>query len=217
MACSVVPTSAPAISKTDRRRSRFLETNSRPDPEPISLSDSSKPQSERLLSEADIANTVHRLAYEILETCREDTPALVGVFTRGVTLARRVHEVLQAAGKELPLGSLDISLYRDDLDNLGDMLPTLESSDIPFALEDTRVILFDEVIFTGRTTRAALDGLMDYGRPAKIELAVLVDRGNLELPIQPDYVGATIPTTKEQYVKVRFREDDDKEGVFISK
>ncbi len=181
------------------------------------MSDSPTPATERILSEADIANTVHRLAYEILETCRQDRPALIGIYTRGVTLARRVHEVIRAAGLDLPMGTLDISLYRDDLDNLGDMLPTLETSEIPFDLEETRVILFDEVIFTGRTTRAALDGLMDYGRPTKIELAVLVDRGNRELPIQPDYVGTTIATTRDQYVKVRFHEDDGKEGIFISK
>lgn len=180
------------------------------------MSETSQPVSERVLSEADITETVRRLSLEILETCQEDTPALIGIYTRGVTLARRVHEVIRKTGVEFPFGTLDISLYRDDLDHLGDMLPTLETSEIPFDLEGTRVILFDEVIFTGRTTRAALDGLMDYGRPAKIELAVLVDRGNRELPIQPDYVGANLPTTREQYVKVRFRENDGKEGVYIS-
>ena len=86
---------------------------------------------------------------------------------------------------------------------------------MPFALDDTRVIIFDEVIFTGRTVRAALDGLMDYGRPAKIELAVLIDRGHREIPIQPDYVGKNIGTNRDQYVKVRFHEDDEREGVFI--
>ena len=171
---------------------------------------------EQILSEADIANTIRRLAYEILETCRDDTPAFVGIFTRGITLARRVQAVLAGEGREFPFGTLDISLYRDDLDNLGDTLPSLESSDIPFALEETRVILFDEVIFTGRTIRAALDGLMDYGRPGKIELAVLVDRGNRELPVEPNYVGLKIDTSPDDYVKVRFHEDDNKEGVFLS-
>lgn len=181
------------------------------------MSDSPTPATEQVLGENDIANTVRRLAYEILETCRQDTPALIGIYTRGVTLARRVAAVLAEVGQIVPVGTLDISLYRDDLDNLGEALPTLQSSDIPFVLDDTRVILFDEVIYTGRTTRAALDGLMDYGRPAKIELAVLVDRGNRELPIQPDYVGVTLSTKRDQYVKVRFREDDGKEGVFLSK
>ena len=173
-------------------------------------------KTEQILSEADIANTIRRLAYEILETCRDDTPAFVGIYTRGVTLANRILAVLEKDGHEFPLGTLDISLYRDDLDNLGSTLPTLESSDIPFALEDTRVILFDEVIFTGRTIRTALDGLMDYGRPSKIELAVLVDRGNRELPVEPNYVGLKVETTRSDYVKVRFQEDDDKEGVFLS-
>ena len=182
------------------------------------MSDSPTPSTEdRFLGESDIANTVRSLAYEILETCRQDTPALIGIYTRGVTLARRVAAVLKEVGQDVAVGTLDISLYRDDLDNLGELLPTLQSSDIPFTLEGTRVILFDEVIFTGRTTRAALDGLMDYGRPDKIELAVLVDRGCRELPIQPDYVGVTLATNRDQYVKVRFRENDDEEGVFISK
>ncbi|NNE92475.1 MAG: bifunctional pyr operon transcriptional regulator/uracil phosphoribosyltransferase PyrR [Verrucomicrobiales bacterium] len=170
---------------------------------------------EEFLSEADIANKVRRLAYEILETCRDDKPAFVGIFTRGVTLAKRVAAVLEKEGHDFPIGTLDISLYRDDLDNLGDSLPTLESSDVPFALEGTRVILFDEVVFTGRTIRAALDGLMDYGRPSKIELAVLVDRGHREIPIQPDYVGVKIETKLNQYVRVRFQEDDGEEGVFL--
>lgn len=181
------------------------------------LSETPSPATEQILGETDIANTVRRLAYEILETCRQDVPALIGIYTRGVTLANRVAAVLKEVGQEVPVGTLDISLYRDDLDNLGDLLPTLQTSDIPFALDDTRVILFDEVIFTGRTTRAALDGLMDYGRPAKVELAVLVDRGCRELPIQPDYVGLTLATHRGQYVKVRFRENDDQEGVFVSK
>jgi pyrimidine operon attenuation protein/uracil phosphoribosyltransferase len=174
------------------------------------------PTTEQILSEADIANTIRRLAYEILETCRGDTPALVGIYTRGVTLANRVHAILKADGHDFPLGTLDISLYRDDLDQHGATLPTLETSEIPFELEGTRVILFDEVIFTGRTIRAALDSLMDYGRPSKIELAVLVDRGNRELPVQPNYVGLKVETTGEQYVQVRFQEDDGKEGVFLS-
>lgn len=181
------------------------------------MSDASSPATEQILGEADIANTVRRLAGEILESCRHDVPALIGIYTRGVTLARRVAAVLAEAGQTVPVGTLDISLYRDDLDNLGELLPTLQSSDIPFMLDDTRVILFDEVIFTGRTTRAALDGLMDYGRPSKIELAVLVDRGCRELPIQPTYAGVTIATTRDQYVKVRFHENDGEEGVFISR
>ena len=177
---------------------------------------SAEATTKELLGKTDIANTVHRLAFQILESCREDRPAFVGIFTRGVTLARRVLEVVKAQGHDFPLGTLDISLYRDDLGNLGDHLPTLESSDIPFTLDGTRVILFDEVIYTGRTVRAALVGIMDYGRPSKIELAVLVDRGHRELPVQPDYVGVKLDTDMNHYVKVRFQEDDGEEGVFLT-
>lgn len=187
---------------------------------------------EEILSPDKIDEAVAGLARDISSRCRdpEGPPrtAFVGIYTRGVTLARRVAGKLSdsreaqaerdPAGKgadTIPIGTLDISLYRDDFDNRGNDFPKLESSDVPFALDGARVILFDEVIFTGRTIRAALDGLMDYGRPAKIELAVLVDRGHRELPIQPDYTGHTVETTLKQYVKVRFREDDGKEGVHL--
>ena len=170
---------------------------------------------EEILSPDGIEEAVIGLAKKVGAVCSESEFAFVGIFTRGVTLARRVAEVLKKDGMDCPVGTLDISLYRDDFDNRGTDLPRLESSDIPFALDGMRVILFDEVIFTGRTIRAALDGLMDYGRPSKIELAVLIDRGHREIPVQPDYVGETVETTLQQYVKVRFREDDDKEGVFL--
>jgi len=179
------------------------------------LSDQGNITTEELLDPAGIAETIEGLAESIRERCAGQDVALVGIYTRGVTLARRVSEVLAARGCDYPVGTLDISLYRDDFDNRGSDLPSLESSDVPFALDGTRVILFDEVIFTGRTIRAALDGLMDYGRPAKIELAVLVDRGRREIPIQPDYVGRRVETTLNQYVKVRFQEDDGKEGVYL--
>lgn len=160
------------------------------------------------------------LAQSILESCEtrgdREQVAFVGIYTRGVTLANRVAAFLkEQCQEEFPVGKLDISLYRDDLDTIINSLPKLESSDIPFALENTRVILFDEVIFTGRTIRAALDGLMDYGRPSKIELAVLVDRGNREIPVQPDFVGTSLTTEPNQYVQVRFQENDEKEGVFL--
>ena len=170
---------------------------------------------EEILSPEGIEEAVNHLAQKVREVCTSSEFAFVGIFTRGVTLAKRVAEVLKNEGIECPVGTLDISLYRDDFDNRGTDLPRLESSDIPFTLDGMRVILFDEVIFTGRTIRAALDGLMDYGRPSKIELAVLVDRGHREIPVQPDYVGKKVETNLKQYVKVRFREDDDKEGVFL--
>lgn len=170
---------------------------------------------EEILSPAGIEERVAILADQIQERGEGHEVAFVGIYTRGVTLARRVAKVLSDRGLDFPVGTLDISLYRDDFDNRGTDLPRLESSDIPFPIDGTRVILFDEVIFTGRTIRAALDGLMDYGRPSKIELAVLIDRGHREIPIQPDYVGERVETRFEQYVKVRFQEDDQREGVFL--
>lgn len=171
--------------------------------------------SEEILSPEGIQAAIVYLAREIADRCVGDNVAFIGIYTRGVTLARRVAAELKLQGLDYPVGTLDISLYRDDFDNRGTDLPRLESSEVPFALDGTRVIIFDEVIFTGRTIRAALDGLMDYGRPAKVELAVLIDRGHREIPVQPDYVCKTIKTRRDQYVKVRFREDDESEGVFI--
>ncbi|MDF1852139.1 MAG: bifunctional pyr operon transcriptional regulator/uracil phosphoribosyltransferase PyrR [Verrucomicrobiales bacterium] len=179
------------------------------------MSDSTKVHREEILDPKGIEARVTILADEVQKRTAGKDVAFVGIYTRGVTLARRVAKLLSERGVEIPVGTLDISLYRDDFDNRGTELPRLESSDISFPIDGTRVILFDEVIFTGRTIRAALDGLMDYGRPSKIELAVLVDRGHREIPIQPDYVGERVESRFEQYVKVRFEEDDDKEGVFL--
>lgn len=179
------------------------------------LSDQDNITTEEILTPAGIEEKISLLAESLEPVCRDSDTVFVGIYTRGVTLAKRVAAFLKERGIEKEVGTLDISLYRDDFDNRGTALPKLESSDISFPIDGTRVILFDEVIFTGRTIRAALDGLMDYGRPAKIELAVLADRGHREIPIQPDYVGLTVDTELDQYVKVRFLEDDGKEGVFL--
>lgn len=179
------------------------------------MSTTSEIITEEILTPTGIEEKVALLADEIVDRCGDDEVAFIGIFTRGVTLAHRVAKALADRGKIYPVGTLDISLYRDDFDRNGPDFPRLESSDIPFAIDGTRAILFDEVIYTGRTIRAALDGLMDYGRPRKIELAVLVDRGHRELPVQPDYVGFPVATESNQYVKVRFHEDDGKEGVFL--
>ncbi len=171
---------------------------------------------EQILNPEEISEGVASLAREIADRCGGDEVAFVGVRTRGVTLAKRVAAVLEERGLHYPVGTLDISLYRDDFDSRGPDLPSLETSDVPFSLDGVRVVLFDEVIYTGRTVRAALEGLMDYGRPARIELAVLLDRGHREIPIQPDYVARRVDTERGQYVKVRFREDDGgEEGVFL--
>ncbi len=167
-----------------------------------------------LLNEEELEKTTRRIALEILERYPERPLALVGIYTRGVVFADRIHEILEESHPEVRLGSLDITLYRDDLDNLG-TIPSVKSSDLPFPVEDTLIVLLDDVLFTGRTCRAAIDELMDYGRPAKIELGVLIDRGNRELPIAPDYTGRFVQTTRREYVNVRFRETDDEEAVYL--
>ncbi|MEM7145961.1 MAG: bifunctional pyr operon transcriptional regulator/uracil phosphoribosyltransferase PyrR [Verrucomicrobiota bacterium] len=169
-----------------------------------------------VLGERDIATKIRRLAIEILEKAGDRDFRFVGIHKRGVTVAERAVAVLKDERPEIPLGSLDISLYRDDLDNLGTN-PSLESSDIPFEVDGAHVILFDDVLFTGRTIRAAIDGLMDYGRPSKIELAVLIDRGNRELPIHADYCGHVLDTTRDEYIRVRFEETDGEEGIWLLK
>lgn len=168
-----------------------------------------------LLDPAGIAAAVDRLAAEILAQRGSKPLVLVGVYTRGLTLANRIASILAAQGITCPVGAIDVSLYRDDLDDLGGT-PRLESTEFPVSVDGAHVVLCDEVLFTGRTVRAAMDGIMDYGRPAKIALAVLVDRGHRELPIQPDHAGLRLETTRDQHVQVFFREDDDgREGVFL--
>ncbi|HUF61424.1 MAG TPA: bifunctional pyr operon transcriptional regulator/uracil phosphoribosyltransferase PyrR [Verrucomicrobiales bacterium] len=166
------------------------------------------------LDETDIARRVEGLAAKIRERYRERMPCFVGIETRGVPLARRVRRLLENGGGEIPLGTLDISLYRDDLDNLGTM-PRLKESDLPFSVDGVSILLFDDVLFTGRTVKAAIDAITDFGRPERIELAVLIDRGNRELPIQADYVGKELETTRDHYVRVRLWEVDGAEGVEV--
>ena len=167
-----------------------------------------------LLAAPDIRHKIERIAAQIIEAHPDHPLALVGIHTRGAILCRRVHAILQSRQREVALGTLDIALYRDDLDNLG-TIPSIRGSDLPFPVEGAHIILFDDVLFTGRTIRAALAELVDYGRPARIELAVLVDRGHRELPIAPDYLGQSIPTARRDHVRVCFTETDGREGVFL--
>lgn len=155
---------------------------------------------------------IRRIAAEILEHCGGSAPVLVGIHTRGVAVAGRIHAAMVAGGCTPALGTLDISLYRDDLDNLGSV-PVLKSTSVPVPVDGALVILCDDVLFTGRTIRAALDGIMDLGRPSKIALAVLVDRGNRELPIQADYTGIQLATRRDQHVRVCLRECDGTDAV----
>jgi pyrimidine operon attenuation protein / uracil phosphoribosyltransferase len=167
-----------------------------------------------LMDAALVSRTLDRMAHEIVERHPDLAgAALVGVRSRGVPLALRLARLVkQASGVELPVGALDISLYRDDFTTIAPQ-PVTKGTDIPFSIDGRSVIIVDDVLFTGRTVRAALDQLIDFGRPARIELCVLVDRGHRELPIRADYVGKTIGTSLAQTVQVRLREQDGEDGV----
>jgi len=171
----------------------------------------------RILDGASVQRTVQRMAHEILERNRSvDEFALVGIHTRGVPLANRLAAVLATVEGLAPrVGSLDINLYRDDLSSREDH-PVLRKTEIDFAVDDLNVVLVDDVLYTGRTIRAALGGLTDLGRPRWIQLAVLIDRGHRELPIRADFVGKTVSTTREQIVEVRLRECDGIDEVVIA-
>jgi pyrimidine operon attenuation protein/uracil phosphoribosyltransferase len=165
-----------------------------------------------------IGRTLTRIAHEIVERNKgTDDLALVGVRTRGVPIARRIARTLQEiTGREIPTGSLDITLYRDDLMRhaVGPQ-PVVRKTDIQFSIDNRKILLVDDVLFTGRTTRAALDALIDYGRPKAIQLIVLVDRGHRELPIKADYVGKNLPTSPEESVQVRLIEIDGQDEVVL--
>ncbi len=171
-----------------------------------------------VMDAARMSRTLTRLAHEVAERNRSiEELALVGVRTRGVPLARRIADALAGIlGVRVPLGTLDITLYRDDLSRqpVGPQ-PLVRSTEIPFSIDDRRILLVDDVLYTGRTVRAALDALVDLGRPRSIELAVLVDRGHRELPIKADYVGKNLPTSASQVVHVRLEEIDGRDEVVI--
>ena len=158
-----------------------------------------------------------RISYEIIERNKgiQDI-VLVGIKTRGIYIAQRLAERLkQLEDIDVPVGELDITLYRDDVKDMEE--PELHSSDVPVSIEGKEVILVDDVLYTGRTIRAAMDAVMDLGRPRKISLAVLVDRGHRELPIRADYVGKNIPTSKTEEIIVEMEERDGADRIMISK
>jgi pyrimidine operon attenuation protein/uracil phosphoribosyltransferase len=172
-----------------------------------------------IVMDADrIGRTLARIAHEILERNKGvDDLALVGIRRRGVPIARRLARALrEITGDEVPTGALDITLYRDDLMRhaVGPQ-PVVRRTEIPFSIDDRKILLVDDVLYTGRTTRAALDALIDLGRPKAIQLIVLVDRGHRELPIKADYVGKNLPTSPEQSVQVRLQETDDADEVVL--
>jgi pyrimidine operon attenuation protein/uracil phosphoribosyltransferase len=190
-----------------------------------------QPPDRVVLDRDDLRRTLVRIAHEIVEknpsaaspvgSGREaEQPTgicLVGIHTRGAVLARRLHALVgELTGSEVPLGDIDISFYRDDLPNRDPSAqPVVHSSHLDFDLDGRTVVLVDDVLFTGRTVRAAIDALFDYGRPQRIQLAVLADRGHRELPIRPDYVGKNLPTARDERVYVRLQETDDVDEVAI--
>ncbi|WP_161883105.1 bifunctional pyr operon transcriptional regulator/uracil phosphoribosyltransferase PyrR [Deinococcus alpinitundrae] len=167
-----------------------------------------------ILSADEMRRALTRIAHEILERNKgAENLALIGVHTRGIPIAARLAAKLQELeGVDVPLGRLDITLYRDDLSEIAKQ-PIIRETEVPFDLSQRRVILVDDVLYTGRTVRAALDALIDLGRPEGIQLAVLVDRGHRELPIRADYVGKNLPTAKSEVVKVKLTETDGTDGV----
>lgn len=173
-------------------------------------------QGQQLLTARELDTKIHRLAFQILENHPRDPFVLVGIHRRGVPLARRLAKVLETDRPDVRCGSLDITLYRDDPQNV-EAASLLATSEIPFNLDRQLVVLVDDVLFTGRTIRAAIDALIDFGRPSKIELACLVDRGHRELPIQPDYCGLTRVTNQGEYLRVLLREEDGQDGLFLVK
>lgn len=170
-----------------------------------------------ILDAEDIDRILTRMTHEILETHRgAENLALVGIHTRGVYLAKRIQSKIERIeGIELPAGDMDITLYRDDWTRITHN-PIVQTTDISFSVDGKQIILVDDVLFTGRTTRAAMDALIDFGRPDRIELAVLVDRGYRELPIQANYVGKFIETRRSETVNVLLFEQDGEDKVVVA-
>lgn len=173
--------------------------------------------SKTFLDAAEIQRALVRIAHEIIERNPDaKTIALVGVRTRGVFIAERIRAKIQEIKSiQVPFGVLDITLYRDDLSEVG-VHPELKETNIPFDLHDRVVVLVDDVLFTGRTVRAALNAIADFGRPRAVQLAVLVDRGHRELPIKADFVGKNIPTARSERVLIHLQETDGKDEAILS-
>src|SRR5581483_11853419 len=181
------------------------------------------PAGERVLLDADaLSRTLHRIAHEIIEGNTDlEQVALVGIHTRGVFLAQRLKRLIdEFAGAEVALGTVDITFYRDDVQVRGREAPlhpqpVVRASSLDFPLEGMTCVLVDDVLYTGRTIRAAVEVLFDYGRPARVQLAVLVDRGHRELPIRPDYVGKNLPTQRDERIQVQLVEIDEVDSVLL--
>ena len=170
----------------------------------------------QLMSASEIDRTLVRLAHEILEKSADlDKLAFIGIRRRGVPLAQRLARKIESLEKRpVPVGILDINLYRDDLTTV-DIKPVVSATDIPFSIQGKDIILMDDVLYTGRTIRAALDALFDHGRPARVQLLVLIDRGHRELPIEARFIGRTVQTTDSEIIEVKFQEIDETEKVLL--
>ncbi|MGC9221491.1 MAG: bifunctional pyr operon transcriptional regulator/uracil phosphoribosyltransferase PyrR [Solirubrobacteraceae bacterium] len=177
------------------------------------------PDATVVLDRQDMHRTLVRIAHELVEKNPHGF-AIVGIHRRGAVLATRIRGLLQANfGQAVPYGTVDISFYRDDLgirDAAADRVPVVHSTELDFALEGRTIVIVDDVLYTGRTVRAAIEALFDYGRPARVQLAVLVDRGHRELPIRPDYVGKNLPTATGQRVNVSVEEIDGCDEVTVT-
>jgi pyrimidine operon attenuation protein/uracil phosphoribosyltransferase len=171
-----------------------------------------------VLDAEDIRRTVVRISHEIVERNAGEPVAIVGIHRRGAILATRLHEQLEElTGTDIPHGDVDISFYRDDLATRApDRQPVVHASHIDFTVDGTTIVLVDDVLYTGRTIRAAIEAIFDYGRPERVQLAVLTDRGHRELPIRPDYVGKNLPTARNERVNVRLEELDGVDEVTIA-
>ncbi len=168
------------------------------------------------MKESDIRRALHRIVHEIIEANKGiRNLALIGIKRRGDFIAQRIAEVIKKTeGKTVPLGALDITLYRDDLQLVAEA-PIIENSEINFDINNKIIVLVDDVLYTGRTIRAAIEEILDFGRPKKIQLAVLIDRGHRELPIQADFIGRKVPTSKKEIVDVFIKETDGMDSVVI--
>jgi pyrimidine operon attenuation protein/uracil phosphoribosyltransferase len=170
----------------------------------------------QLMSASEIDRTLVRLAHEVLEKTKDlDLLAFIGIRRRGVPLAQRLARKIEALeNRKIPSGILDIKLYRDDLTTV-DIKPVVSSTDIPFSVQGKDIILVDDVLYTGRTVRAALDALFDHGRPSRVQLLVLIDRGHRELPIEARFVGRAVQTSDLEIIEVKFQEVDGMEKVLL--